>query len=260
MSRQGVLFDIGGVLLDGDQVLPGAIASLVRLREAGIPFLLLTNTTRRSHADLRRVLRDAGIPVAAEHLLTPASLANDWLRHHAKQPYFLIHPGLQADFWGYQAGDPADPSDEPADVVVVGDAGDAFTYAHLNAAFRALMGGAPLVSLSDSRYFREGTTWSLDAGPFVHLLESAANVRAICLGKPGALFFGEALTRLGVAAANVTMIGDDVLSDIQGAVDVGIQGILVETGKYRAGDSARLPPGAQQVSDVAAAIDRILST
>jgi HAD superfamily hydrolase (TIGR01458 family) len=255
MSNQAVLFDIGGVLLDGERPLPRAIESLTRLRRAAIPFLLLTNTTRRSHAALWQALTAVGIQVAAEHLLTPASLASAWLRDHAHNPYFLIHPGLQADFSAFAAPTAA----QPPDVVVIGDAGDGFTYDHLNTAFRAVMAGAPLVSLSDSRYFQEPAGLSLDAGPFVHLLECAARIQAISLGKPGALFFGEALARLGVPAGQVTMIGDDVVSDIQGASAMGMQAVLVETGKYRPGDAALLPPGAQQAADVGAAVDRLLA-
>lgn len=255
MSDQAILFDIGGVLLDGAHPLPRAIESLERLHAAGIPFLLLTNTTRRSHEVLWRALAAAGIHVPLEHLLTPAALAVVWLRDHARHPFYLTHPGLRADF---QEFPPAAPGHQP-DVVVVGDAGDDFSYVHLNRAFRAIMGGAPLVSLSDSRYFQERAGLSLDAGPFVRLLEFAAGIQSISLGKPGALFFGEALARLGLPAARVTMIGDDVVSDIQGAVDLGMHGILVETGKYRPEDAARLPIGARQATDVGAAVDLLLN-
>lgn len=255
MSDQAILFDIGGVLMDGDRPLPGALETLARLHEAGVPFLLLTNTTRRSHAALWHDLAHVGIHVPATHLLTPASLASVWLRDHARHPYFLIHPGLRPDF----LDTPPAEADQQPDVVVIGDAGDDFSYRHLNMAFRAVMAGAPLISLSDSRYFKEHDGLSLDAGPFVQLLTFAAGIQAISLGKPGAEFFREALARLGMPAERVTMIGDDVVSDIQGAVAQGIQGILVETGKYRAGDTARLPPGARQAQDVRAAVDMLLS-
>lgn len=258
MSDQAILFDIGGVLLDGDQPLPGALESLARLRQANIPFLLLTNTTRRSHSALWHALAEVGIRIPAEHLLTPAALASTWLRDHARHPYFLVHPALRADFMETPPS-PSAPGQQP-DVVVIGDAGDDFTYPHLNKAFRAVMAGAPIISLSDSRYFQASDGLSLDAGPFVRLLEFAAGIQAISLGKPGAEFFREALARLDLPADRVTMIGDDVLSDIQGAVAQGMQGILVETGKYRPGDTTRLPPGARQASNVKAAIDLLMNT
>ena len=36
------------------------------------------------------------------------------------------------------------------------------------------------------------------------------------------------------------MIGDDVLDDVQGAIDADMNGILVKTGKYRAHDEDKL--------------------
>lgn len=42
----GLLLDIGGVLYQGDEALPGAVTAIRRLKERKIPFRLLTNTTR----------------------------------------------------------------------------------------------------------------------------------------------------------------------------------------------------------------------
>lgn len=247
MRIQAVLLDIGGVLLDGEAPLPGAAEALARLRAAGLPFMLLTNTTRTARADLLARLAAVGMAIAPEQLLTPAILARDWLEREGRRPMLLIHPGLCADFEG---ADQADP-----DVVVVGDAGDGFSYAALNAAFRLLMSGAPLVSLSGSRYFREGGELFLDAGPFVRLLEEASDRDALQLGKPGAAFFRRAVERLGVPAEAVLMIGDDVKSDVRGAVKAGLQGMLVQTGKYHAGDETRLPPGARCAAGVMEAVE-----
>ncbi len=50
------------------------------------------------------------------------------------------------------------------------------------------------------------------------------------------------------------MIGDDVDSDVNGALAAGLRGILVRTGKYRTGDEARLTPGGELADDVGAAV------
>ncbi|MEF3192895.1 MAG: TIGR01458 family HAD-type hydrolase, partial [Halothiobacillaceae bacterium] len=216
------------------------------LRAADLPFMLLTNTTRTAQADLLARLAAVGMVMAPEQLLTPAILARNWLEREGRRPMLLIHPGLRADFEGVDQADP--------DVVVVGDAGDGFSYAALNAAFRLLMRGAPLIALSGSRYFREGGELFLDAGPFVRLLEEASGMEAMQLGKPGAAFFRRAVERLGVPAEAVLMIGDDVESDVRGAIAVGLQAVLVQTGKYHADDEARLPPGGQLAGDVLEAV------
>ena len=40
---------------------------------------------------------------------------------------------------------------------------------------------------------------------------------------------------LGVSADRAAMVGDDVEADVGGALDAGLSGILVRTGKYREG-------------------------
>ena len=52
-------------------------------------------------------------------------------------------------------------------------------------------------------------------------------------GKPSAAFFELALGELGVSADHAAMVGDDVEADVAGAMDAGLAGILVTTGKYR---------------------------
>ena len=128
-------------------------------------------------------------------------------------------------------------SDRPrgaADVVVLGDLGDRWTFALLQEAFEQLMAGAALVALSRDRYFRQGERLALDAGPFVAALEYAAGATAAVAGKPSAAFFGAAVRSLGLAADRaVAMVGDDLWSDVQGAQRAGLQGWLVRTGKFR---------------------------
>ena len=121
-----------------------------------------------------------------------------------------------------------------ADVVVLGDLGEGWTFALLQEAFEQLMAGAALVALSRDRYFRQGERLALDAGPFVAALEYAAGATAVVAGKPSATFFGAAVHRLGLAAArDVAMVGDDLWSDVEGAQRAGLQGWLVRTGKFR---------------------------
>jgi HAD superfamily hydrolase (TIGR01458 family) len=162
----------------------------------------------------------------------------------------LIHPGLAEDFAGLAS--------DGKDAVVVGDAGDGFTYAALNRAFRHLMLGAPLLALAANKYFREPDGLSLDAGPFVAALEYASGTRALLFGKPAPEFFRAAVDGFGCPPAEVAMIGDDVEADVNGAIAAGLAGILVRTGKYRLEDEQRADSRTMVVDDVSTAVGRIL--
>ncbi len=81
---------------------------------------------------------------------------------------------------------------------------------------------------------------SLDSGTYVTALEYAAGVEAVITGKPAAEFFSAAVKAIDCTTNSVVMVGDDVDADVNGAIDAGLMGILVQTGKYRQEDDSRL--------------------
>ncbi|MDX1654315.1 MAG: TIGR01458 family HAD-type hydrolase [Candidatus Competibacteraceae bacterium] len=246
----GVLFDLGGVLYVGDQLLPGARDALVSLQAAGIPARFLTNTTRLTRQGVVDKLARLGLVINKAHIFTPAMAARDYLRARQLVPHLLVHPRLKAEFHGF-TGRP--------NAVLLGDAGEVFTYQTLNEAFRLLMNGAPLLALGRNRYFQERQALSLDAGPFVVALEYAAGVESVVLGKPAADFFQAAVDSLELPPEQVVMVGDDAACDVEGALEAGLQGILLRTGKYRSGDEERiLPRGGEVCDDLDEALDRII--
>ena len=64
-------------------------------------------------------------------------------------------------------------------------------------------------------------------------LEYAAGRDAVVVGKPAPAFFATVLAGLSARPENAVMVGDDVESDVGGALRAGLAGVLVRTGKYR---------------------------
>jgi len=124
------------------------------------------------------------------------------------------------------------PKTGPVDHVVVGDAGDAVTYETLNRAFRLVNDGAGLIALEKDRFWMGPDGLLLSAGPIVAALEYATGKSATVMGKPSPDFFGSALAAMGLSTADVTMIGDDIITDIAGARSAGMAAVLVRTGKF----------------------------
>jgi HAD superfamily hydrolase (TIGR01458 family) len=121
---------------------------------------------------------------------------------------------------------------------VLGDLGEGWDFATLNRAFRLLM-AAPqpaLVALGMTRYWRAADGLRLDVAPYVKALEHASGAQAVVLGKPAPEFFEAALARVGCAAAEAVLIGDDIVGDVQGAQRADLAGVLVRTGKFRPSD------------------------
>ncbi|MBD0334932.1 MAG: HAD hydrolase-like protein, partial [Cyanobacteria bacterium Co-bin13] len=126
-----------------------------------------------------------------------------------------------------------DVSETNADVVVLGDMGDEWSYQALNRAFKLILKGAELVALHKAKYWQWEAGLQLDIGAFVTALEFATDQQATVIGKPNASFFELSLKDLGLPPEQVAMVGDDIEDDIGGAQASGVQGILVKSGKYR---------------------------
>lgn len=225
---RAVLLDLDGVLFVDDEPVAGAADAVERLRRSGAPMRFVTNTTTRSRAATLSHLGELGFVVADEELMTPAVLARQLCRDrgHRRVALFVAD---ETDFEGLKVVD----GRRGADVAIVGDLGDRWTYAELNRAFRVVVDGADLIALQKNRFWQRRDGLSLDAGPFVAALEYATGSIATIVGKPSRDFFDAVLRGLGVQAADAVMVGDDVETDIGGAMAAGLAGVLVRTGKYR---------------------------
>ncbi|MEU4996058.1 HAD-IIA family hydrolase [Streptomyces sp. NPDC021622] len=230
-----VLIDIDGVLTVSWEPLPGAVAAMERLRAAGIPLALVTNTTSRTRASISARLAEAGFPVTVDDILTAPAVTAAYLReHHPGARCLLLNAGdIRDDLTGVTLVDESEADvDVDVDVVVVGGAGDEFGYAALNRVFRHLQRGAHLVAMHRNLYWRTADGLDLDTGAFLLGLERAARVEATITGKPSDAFFAAALAHLGAEPSATLMIGDDIEFDVLAAQRGGVTGVLVKTGKY----------------------------
>jgi HAD superfamily hydrolase (TIGR01458 family) len=228
VDARGLLIDIDGVLTVSWKPLPGAVDALRTVREAGLPFVLLTNTTSRSTEQIGRTLSEAGFPVTSDEVLTAPAAAAAYLREHRPEARCSL----------LNSGDIADDlqgiilTEQDPDIVLTGGAGPEFDYSTLNRAFGHLQRGAELFAMHANLFWRTADGLELDTGAFLLGLERAADVRATILGKPAEAFFHTALTVLGTSVAETIMIGDDVESDVIGGQRHGLTGVLVRTGKF----------------------------
>jgi HAD superfamily hydrolase (TIGR01458 family) len=225
---EGLLLDLSGVIYVQDEAVPGAAEALERLRSDDIPIRLVTNTTMRPRSSILDRLERLGVEADPEELITPASLAKRRCDDAGYESVSLVVlDELRPDLEGL------DEHGDSVNAVIVGDLGEGWDYDVLNRAFRQLMDGAALIALQKNRYWETDQGLSLDAGPFVAALEYATGREAEVVGKPSPAFFELALGELGVPADRAAMVGDDVEADVGGAMEAGLAGVLVRTGKYR---------------------------
>jgi phospholysine phosphohistidine inorganic pyrophosphate phosphatase len=224
---KGFLIDLDGVVYIEDQTIPGAVEAVNWLRRNGFLIRFLTNTTMRSRETLVAKLLRFGIQAAPEEMFSTAVVAARWLAEKGiTRVKLLLSEDSSQDFAGFEI------TDKHPEAVVVGDLGPAFTFDVLNSAFLAVKGGAQLIALQKSRYWRTKKGLVMDAGAFVAALEYATETEAALIGKPNRAYFDVALKDIGLGASQTAMIGDDVHADIVGAQALGMPTILVRTGMY----------------------------
>jgi HAD superfamily hydrolase (TIGR01458 family) len=256
MTARPVILDMEGVIHVGWSALPGSVRALERLREAAVELAILTNTTGLPRTAIGERLRRMGIAVSAERIVTAASATADHVRttFPGRSVCLLGERGAAAEFAGVALVD--QPGD--AGVLVLSGPDESLTPRLLNAAFRALSGGVPLIAMQRNRWWPTADGPAMDAGGYVAALEYAADVRAEVIGKPSAQIYRAALAACGADPGSATMVGDDLVSDLRPAAALGMATCLVRTGKGGSFDPA---PGEidLDVPDLAAFVDLLLS-
>lgn len=231
-AYRAVMFDLSGVLYVGDAAIPGAVDVIRQLQTCPVELRFVTNTSRKTRAQLLADLATFGFDIDPDTLFTAPIAAKAWVEQQGLRPYCLVHRNILSDFESLAQDDP--------NCVILGDAADDLNYENLNQAFRICLEGGKLVAIGDNRFFKAKDQLFLDAGPFVHALEYASGTKAIIMGKPSNACFEQVLSSTSATAQATLMIGDDVFGDIEGALNAGMDACLVRTGKYRENDERKL--------------------
>lgn len=260
LSRKprGVLCDISGVLKNGvqgkDVAIEGSLAAFDRLAASGVPFILCTNESCYSLAELAGNLNQIGFDISPDRMISPISAIIQLIGEEGHRPHVLVNARITPEFDRFDQTNP--------DIVVVGDAEERFNYETLDETFRLLVGGQrKFYCLGRSKYFMCSGMLKLNLGCFIAGLEYSSQQKAECIGKPDPFFFRQAAKMLEIDPSELVMIGDDVDSDVGGALNTGMQAILVRTGKFRPSDEAHPTVKPSFIADnMSHAIDVILTS
>ena len=261
-GTRGLLLDLDGVLVLKGRAIPGAPEAVAALERAGVPYLVVTNSSLVSRMTLAAWGRSAGFPTPPERFQTALTASAELVRReYPDRPVYVISSDdARAEFAGCNVLDGPGADAALADgrevaAVVLGDSPDQLTRENLNRAFRLVLGGAALIGMHRNPWWLTPDGPTLDAGAFLVALEWATKRRARTVGKPDRAFFRAAIDRMAAEAAargeprlyrhDLAMVGDDAFSDIGGARRAGLRAVFVRTGKHGDADLARAAAGAR---------------
>ncbi len=235
----GYALDLDGTVYLGDELLPGAAATVQALREAGARVVFATNRPLDTAAHYAAKLTRLGIPTEERDVVTAVDALVRYLRaHHAGRPLLLIAEEVVAERLrseGFEIG-------EPAEVVVV-SFDRTFDYAKLHAAYRAVReNGAAIVATNPDPYCPTPDGGLPDCAAMLAALEACTGARAEAIvGKPSRHMAEALLERLGVDPARAAVVGDRLATDVAMADELGATGVLVLSGATDAAARRELP-------------------
>jgi glycerol-1-phosphatase len=239
----GLLVDLDGVVWVGREMVPGAVETLVRLLADGMEIVFVTNNSVKPPSVYAARLRDAGIEIADDRVLTggvtTARLAAE--RVGPGGTAFVIGaPGFKETVAAARLEVVDGEAAESADAVVV-SAHRKFDYAELLTATRALQAGAALFGTSrDPTLPMPGGAWP-GTGATLAAVETASGQRAETGGKPEPHLFDQARALIP-KAGRVAIVGDRIASDIVGGQRAGLSTLLVLTGACTQADAEAADP------------------
>ena len=220
--------------------LPGAVEVLEAIRASGRPLVLFTNGSHMGPEAFAAGLRETGLPVADDEVLTPVCSALSYLaRRHPGQPVMVFGSDATRDRMA-AAGVPVVDGEE-AEVVFVSHVDDV-ALSDMELAARAVTGGASLLTANYQRGFwgANGVIFSRGAMVTAGIARVTA-ARPIVVGKPSRAAVDEVVERLGVPSEQVAVIGDDLGMDIALGHLGGSRTILVRSGMSGAVDLDGVP-------------------
>lgn len=223
----GLLIDMDGVVYGGDVIIPGADDFINNLMKDNVPFSFMTNNSQRTRLETVRKLKRLGINVTEKHVYTSAMATAEFL---AKQSpggtaYVLGEGGLLTSL--HENG--ITLVDTDPDFVVLGE-GRNFTLEMVQRAVDMILEGAKFITTNRDPSPKKKGWNNLGIAATTAMIEEATGKKAFVTGKPSPVMMRGARKYLGLEAAETTIIGDTMDTDIQGGVQLGYKTILVLSG------------------------------
>lgn len=232
---RGVVLDVDGTLVHraGEQVhvQPGARELLDRIRASGRSLAVFTNGSHAPPEEFAAGLREAGLQVADDELLTPLVSVQVYLRAHRPGAGVLLFGTDSARAYLERAGVRILGSeDAPIEAVFVAQPA-AIGFPELERAARAVLDGAPLLTGSYAPAYAgaDGPIFSRGAMTTAAIAK-ASGAQPIVVGKPSLAALEAISDRLAVPPGELVVVGDDLTLDVALGRLGGARTVLVRTG------------------------------
>ena len=223
------LLDIDGVIITGNSLIEGAVEGIGILQRSGARTLFLTNNSTRSRKTLVEWLKEVGIELEVEDILTTAYCAAQYVSNLGlKTVYIIGEKGFVDEFIEARLKVENEDAAE-CDAVVVGMDRN-YNYHKLTTGFKLIQRGAKFIATNTDASLPTEKGETPGAGAMVGSLQGCTYKKPIVLGKPNTYLMKLALKITNSTIQECAIVGDRPETDMAMARKGGCLGIIVLTG------------------------------
>jgi NagD protein len=249
------LMDMDGVLIHEQVAIPGAERFLSRLRELGLPFLVLTNNSIYTRRDLSARLRGIGLDVPEEAIWTSALATARFLEDQRPggSAFVIGEAGLTTALHaaGYTL------TERDPDYVVLGET-RTYSFERITQAIRFVAEGARFIATNPDPTGPTPDGPVPATGSVAALISRATGVEPYFVGKPNPLMMRSALNAIDAHSESAAMVGDRMDTDVVSGLEAGMHTVLVLTGITQRAEAERFPYRPSRIVDsIADLIDEL---
>ena len=240
------LMDMDGVLVHEEQGIPGAGAFIGRLRELGLPFLVLTNNSMYTRRDLSARLSRAGLDVPEDAIWTSALATSTFLENQRPggSAFVIGEAGLTTAL--HAAGYTLNEHDP--DYVVLGET-RTYSFERIAQAIRLIGAGARFIATNPDATGPTPDGPLPATGSVAALISRATGVAPYFVGKPNPLMMRSALNAIDAHSETTAMVGDRMDTDVVSGLEAGMHTVLVLTGSTGRAEAERFPYRPSRIVD-----------
>ncbi|GIH99801.1 HAD-IIA family hydrolase [Planobispora takensis] len=224
-----LLLDLDGVVYLGRDAVPGAPEALRQAQERGVRLAYVTNNASRTPGAIAQHLSALGAPATPDDVVTSAQAAARLVAERVEPGAAVLvvgGMGLRGALRAHGLRPVSTAIEEPV-AVVQGIAPD-LSYGLLAEGTLAVRRGALFVAANADSTMPTGRGELPGNGAMTRVIATATGVEPVVAGKPEPPLHRESMLR--TAARRPLVVGDRLDTDVEGAVNAGVDSLLVLTG------------------------------
>src|SRR3954465_3152286 len=230
--------DMDGVLVREEHPIPGASDFIARLRELGLPFLVLTNNSIYTRRDLAARLALGGLVVPEGSIWTSALATADFLddQRPGGTAFVIGESGLTTAL--HDAGYTL--TERNPDYVVLGET-RTYSFERIAQAIRLIVAGARFIATNPDPTGPTPDGPLPATGSVAALISRASGGAPYFAGKPNPLMMRSALNAIDAHSETSAMVGDRMETDVVSGLEAGMHTVLVLPGSTQREEAEAFP-------------------